>query len=157
METEAFTGSRTCPVQGDRNAMGRSVPRGRTTDIPNLDAYDGRPVSGERVLVIDDEAAIRLLCRVNLEADGMEVLEAADGPAGVELARAERPDAIVLDLLMPRLDGRGVLGLLRGDERTASIPVVVLTALGERDVEGAAVLAKPFDPLALAPLIRSLL
>src|SRR5215208_4409076 len=58
-----------------------------------------------RVLVIDDEAPIRLLCRVNLEAEGMEVLEARDGPGGLEQARAERPDVILLDVMMPGLDG----------------------------------------------------
>ena len=58
-----------------------------------------------RVLVIDDEAPIRLLCRVNLEAEGMQVLEAADGPTGLEKARAEKPDVVLLDVMMPGLDG----------------------------------------------------
>ena len=58
-----------------------------------------------RVLVIDDEAPIRLLCRVNLEAEKMEVLEAADGPTGLEQARAAKPDVILLDVMMPGLDG----------------------------------------------------
>ena len=58
-----------------------------------------------RVLVIDDEAPIRLLCRVNLEAEGMDVLEAADGPSGLDKARAERPDVILLDVMMPAMDG----------------------------------------------------
>ena len=58
-----------------------------------------------RVLVIDDEAPIRLLCRVNLEAEGMEVLEASDGPTGLEKARNDEPDVILLDVMMPGLDG----------------------------------------------------
>ena len=58
-----------------------------------------------RVLVVDDEAPIRLLCRVNLEAEDMEVLEAADGISGVETARSERPDVILLDVMMPGMDG----------------------------------------------------
>jgi two-component system alkaline phosphatase synthesis response regulator PhoP len=58
-----------------------------------------------RVLVIDDEPPIRLLCRVNLEAEGMEVLEAGDGPTGLEKARNEEPDVILLDVMMPGLDG----------------------------------------------------
>ena len=61
----------------------------------------GRVVPVTRVLVIDDEAPIRLLCRVNLEAEGMEVLEAADGPSGLAKARAERPDLVLLDVMMP--------------------------------------------------------
>jgi CheY-like chemotaxis protein len=58
-----------------------------------------------RVLAVDDEAPIRLLCRVNLEAEGMEVIEAADGRASVQLAKCEQPDMILLGVMMPRLDG----------------------------------------------------
>src|SRR6476620_6193637 len=81
-----------------------------------------------RVLVIDDEAPIRLLCRVNLEAEGMDVLEAADGPSGLEKARAESPDVILLDVMMPGLDGWRVEEELLDDPRTAAIPIVFLTA-----------------------------
>ena len=59
-----------------------------------------------RVLVIDDEDPIRLVCRVNLEAEGMEFLEAADGPSGLDAARAEKTDVILLDVMMPVIDGR---------------------------------------------------
>ena len=58
-----------------------------------------------KTLVIDDEAPIRLLCRVNLEAEGIEVLEAAEGESGLELAKKEHPDVILLDVMMPGLDG----------------------------------------------------
>jgi CheY-like chemotaxis protein len=58
-----------------------------------------------KVLIIDDEAPIRLLCRVNLEAEGMEVVEAPDGPTGLVVVESERPDAILLDVMMPGLDG----------------------------------------------------
>ena len=71
------------------------------------------------VLVIDDEAPIRLLCRVNLEAEGMQVLEAADGPTGLDLARAERPDVVLLDVMMPGLDGWHVAQQLLDDDRTS--------------------------------------
>ena len=81
-----------------------------------------------RVLVIDDEAPIRLLCRVNLEAEGMEVLEAANGTAGLEQARAATPDVILLDVMMPGLDGWSVAEQLLDDERTEGIPIVFLTA-----------------------------
>ena len=83
---------------------------------------------GECVLVIDDEAPIRLLCRVNLEAEGMEVIEAADGPSGLELAQERRPDAILLDVMMPGLDGWAVAESLLRDDRTGTIPIVFLTA-----------------------------
>src|SRR4029078_83920 len=84
-----------------------------------------------KVLVIDDEAPIRLLCRVNLEAEEMDVIEAADGPSGVEKARGESPDAILLDVMMPGLDGWTVAQLLRDDDRTAGIRIIFLTARAE--------------------------
>ena len=84
-----------------------------------------------RVLVIDDEAPIRLLCRVNLEAEGMDVLEAGDGPSGLELAQEERPDVVLLDVMMPRLDGWRVAEQLLEDERTSEIPIIFLTARAE--------------------------
>ena len=117
-----------------------------------------------RVLVIDDEAPIRLLCRVNLEAEGMEVLEAADGLTGLETARAELPDVILLDVMMPGLDGWGVAEELLDEDRTQGIPIVFLTARAELrdrargiDLGGVDYVTKPFNPVELAPLVRSLL
>jgi DNA-binding response OmpR family regulator len=117
-----------------------------------------------RVLVIDDEAPIRLLCRVNLEAEEMEVLEAADGPSGLELARDEVPDVILLDVMMPGLDGWQVAEELLDDDRTAGIPIVFLTARAELrdrargiDLGGVDYVTKPFNPVELAPLVRDLL
>ncbi|MEO5575600.1 MAG: response regulator [Gaiellaceae bacterium] len=116
------------------------------------------------VLVIDDEAPIRLLCRVNLEAEGMSVLEAGDGPSGLDTARADRPDVILLDVMMPGLDGWGVAEALLEDERTAEIPIVFLTARAEfrdrakgLDIGGIDYITKPFNPVELAPLVRELL
>jgi DNA-binding response OmpR family regulator len=117
-----------------------------------------------RVLVIDDEAPIRLLCRVNLEAEGMDVLEAADGPSGLEKARAETPDVVLLDVMMPGLDGWRVAEELLDDPRTESIPIVFLTARAELrdrargiDLGGVDYVTKPFNPVELAPLVRDLL
>jgi DNA-binding response OmpR family regulator len=117
-----------------------------------------------RVLVIDDEAPIRLLCRVNLEAEGMSVLEASDGPSGLEAARAGDPDVILLDVMMPGLDGWGVAEALLEDDSTASIPIIFLTARAEfrdrargLDIGGVDYITKPFNPVELAPLVRSLL
>jgi DNA-binding response OmpR family regulator len=116
------------------------------------------------VLVIDDEAPIRLLCRVNLEAEGMEVLEAADGPSGLEKARSERPDVILLDVMMPGLDGWRVAEELLDDQRTRGIPIVFLTARAELrdrarglDLGGVDYVTKPFNPIELAPLVRALI
>jgi DNA-binding response OmpR family regulator len=117
-----------------------------------------------KVLVIDDEAPIRLLCRVNLEAEGMEVIEAQDGTVGVELARSERPDVILLDVMMPGMDGWEVLQALQAGEGTSEIPIVFLTARAElRDraqgleLGGIDYVTKPFNPIDLAPLVNGLL
>jgi two-component system phosphate regulon response regulator PhoB len=116
-----------------------------------------------KVLVIDDEAPIRLLCRVNLEAEGMTVLEASDGPTGLEKARNEGPDVILLDVMMPGLDGWQVAEELIDGERTNSIPIVFLTARAEArdrarglDLGGIDYVTKPFNPVELAPLVREL-
>src|SRR5439155_15074073 len=117
-----------------------------------------------RVLVIDDEAPIRLLCRVNLEAEGMQVLEAADGPTGLGRAREDDPDVILLDVMIPGMDGWQVAEELLEDERTKRIPVVFLTARAELqdrarglDLGGVDYVTKPFNPVELAPLVRELL
>jgi DNA-binding response OmpR family regulator len=117
-----------------------------------------------KVLVIDDEAPIRLLCRVNLEAEEMDVIEAADGPAGVVKAQDERPDVILLDVMMPGLDGWHVAAQLLDDERTSGIPIIFLTARAEfrdrargLDIGGVDYITKPFNPLELAPLVQRLL
>jgi DNA-binding response OmpR family regulator len=117
-----------------------------------------------RVLVIDDEAPIRLLCRVNLEAEGMEVLEAADGPSGIEQAQEAAPDVVLLDVMIPGLDGWGVAEQLLDDPRTNRIPIIFLTARAELrdrargiDLGGVDYVTKPFNPVELAPRIRDLL
>ena len=109
-----------------------------------------------RVLVIDDEAPIRLLCRVNLEA--------ADGASGLDLAREEQPDVVLLDVMMPGLDGWRVAEELLEDERTSAIPIIFLTARAEfrdrargLDIGGVDYVTKPFNPLELAQLVRDLL
>jgi two-component system alkaline phosphatase synthesis response regulator PhoP len=117
-----------------------------------------------KVLVIDDEAPIRLLCRVNLEAEKMDVIEAADGPTGVERARNDGPDVILLDVMMPGLDGWRVAEELLQDQRTTNIPIIFLTARAEfrdrargLDIGGVDYITKPFNPLELAPLVKGLL
>jgi DNA-binding response OmpR family regulator len=117
-----------------------------------------------KVLVIDDEAPIRLLCRVNLEAEKMSVIEAADGPSGLDEAREQRPDVILLDVMMPGLDGWKVAEELLDDDRTREIPIIFLTARAEfrdrakgLDIGGVDYVTKPFNPLDLAPLVRHLL
>jgi DNA-binding response OmpR family regulator len=117
-----------------------------------------------KVLVVDDEAPIRLLCRVNLEAEKMEVLEAADGETGLEIARAEKPDVVLLDVMMPGMDGWQVAERLLEDEATSQIPLVFLTARAElrdraRGLElgGVDYITKPFNPVELASIVEGLL
>lgn len=118
-----------------------------------------------KVLVIDDEEDIRYIARLSLgRIEGMTVLEAESGKEGIALARSEAPDCILLDLMMPDMDGEATLDALRRDPATASIPVVFLTAvvmtehvnrlkaLGARGV-----IRKPFDPRALGRTLREIL
>jgi len=114
-----------------------------------------------KVLIIDDEAPIRLLCRVNLEAEGMEVVEAPDGPTGLEVVERERPDAILLDVRMPGLDGWSVAERLLEKEDTREIPIVFLTARADlrdrargMDLGGLDYITKPFNPVDLASLVE---
>ena len=116
---------------------------------------------GGRVLVVDDEAEIRELCRVNLEFEGFDVVEAKNGSEAIELARRVRPDLVFLDLMMPGVDGWDVLHALKTDDDLASIPVILLTAKsGEDDQmrgwqEGILeYVSKPFNPLSLAEWAR---
>jgi len=121
-------------------------------------------MAAERVLIVDDEAPIRLLCRVNLEAEGMTVLEAADGPSGLAAARRELPDVVLLDVMMPGLDGWAVAEALLDEPATSAIPIVFLTAradLRDRvrglDLGGLDYVTKPFNPIELAPLVREVI
>lgn len=116
-----------------------------------------------RILVIDDiEANVRLL-RAKLEAEYYEVLTACDGPSGIAVAQAERPDIVLLDVMMPGMDGFEVCRLLKADPITEHIPVVMVTALdGRRDrltgLEAGAddFLNKPIDDITLFARVRSL-
>jgi DNA-binding response OmpR family regulator len=109
------------------------------------------------VLVVDDEPSIRTICRINLEAAGMEVVEAADGAAALAAIAAHRPDLVLLDVMMPGLDGWDVAVELATSERGRDVPVIFLSARSEpaareRGLELGAVgyIAKPFDPLLIA-------
>jgi putative two-component system response regulator len=94
----------------------------------------------------------------------MDVIEAPDGPSGLEQAREHRPDVVLLDVMMPGLDGWRVAESLLEDERTSEIPIIFLTARAEfrdrargLDIGGVDYVTKPFNPLELAPLVRELL
>jgi CheY-like chemotaxis protein len=117
-----------------------------------------------RLLVIDDEPSLRWVLRHNLEQLGYEVILAEDGLRGVAMAQKQHPDAIVLDLMMPIMDGYGVLAELGKDARTADVPVLVLSAMSLSGVQerceqaGAAhFMTKPFELDDLADAIDGLL
>lgn len=113
-----------------------------------------------KVLVADDEAPIRLLVRVNLEAEGFTVVEASDGQMTIDIAQRDLPDVILLDVMMPRKDGWEVASELLGRDETSGIPIVFLTARAdlrdhERGLSTGALqyITKPFNPRMLAPTI----
>ena len=113
-----------------------------------------------RVLVVDDEPAIRELCRVNLELDGHEVLEAGTGEEALEVVARERPDLVFLDIMLPGIDGWEVLRRLKEDAATAPVPVVLLTARTSEDDQilgwtGGILdyLGKPFEPRVLGECV----
>ncbi len=117
-----------------------------------------------RVLVVDDEPDVLLLCRVNLEFEGYEVMEASDGVEAMSRVRERRPDVILLDVMMPRMDGWQVLTELKADEELKDIPVVMLTAkVQDQDQirgwsSGASeYITKPFSPLSLSQVLEDVL
>lgn len=121
-------------------------------------------MSRERVLVIEDEEDIAELIRYNLEREGYQISLAASGEIGVKMARNDMPDLIILDLMLPGLDGLDVCKVLKGDSKTKEIPVVIVTAKGEESdiVTGLEVgaddyLTKPFSPKVLIARIRSVM
>lgn len=116
------------------------------------------------ILVIDDEADIRLLCRMNLERGDVTVTEAASGAEGLEAARSDVPAVIILDLMMSHMDGVEVLRRLKDDPLTTGVPVVILTAKAsgyERErcesLGAAAFMTKPFSMEALAETVDGLM
>ncbi|MEU5279298.1 response regulator [Streptomyces asoensis] len=121
------------------------------------------PGASGRVLVVDDNKVIRQLIRVNLELEGIEVVTASDGVECLEVVHQVQPDLVTLDVVMPRLDGLRTAARLRDDPRTCGLPLVVISACTQHEVEAGldvgvdAFLAKPFDPAELVSVVRELL
>lgn len=117
------------------------------------------------VLVVDDDDSVREITLMALElVAGWEVISANGGAVAIELAREHRPDAVLLDLMMPVVDGRATFEALRADERTSDIPVILLTAklqVGEvqawADMAVAGVISKPFSPMTLGTEVAAML
>jgi DNA-binding response OmpR family regulator len=116
------------------------------------------------VLVVDDDPVIQTLLHVNFEMEGYKVVEAMDGVEGLVRARADRPDVVVLDIMMPKMNGREVASALKADPVTAGIPVILLSAKAqESDIKAGQstgaedYMTKPFDPLDLLDRVAALL
>ena len=117
-----------------------------------------------QVLVVEDEADIRNLVRYNLEQEGYVVAEAADGEQGLALARKHRPHLVVLDLMLPGMNGLEVCRVLRGEEKTAKMPVVMLTARATEvdkvlglEIGADDYVTKPFSPRELLARVKAVL
>ena len=113
---------------------------------------------------MDDERSIRTICRVNLEGDGLAVTEATDGAEALETVRRASPSVVLLDVMMPSVDGWSVAEQLAADDETREIPVIFLSArashedrLRAQELGAVGYVVKPFDPLELAGIVRDVL
>ena len=116
------------------------------------------------ILLVDDEANLRILVSTTLDEARYRIIEATDGTSALELARQQRPDLLVLDWVMPGLNGIEVVQALRQDPVTAHIPIIMLSARGQetdkergRSVGTSAYLVKPFSPLELLRTVEEIL
>ena len=117
----------------------------------------------KRLLLVDDEVELVEMIKFRLEASGYEVLTANDGQQALEIARREKPGLVILDVMLPKMDGYKVCGLIKKDSRYAHIPVMMFTAkamdadmkLGQ-EVSADAYLTKPFEPKVLLEKIKEL-
>jgi DNA-binding response OmpR family regulator len=121
-------------------------------------------VSKPHVLLVDDDEDVRHMTKVSLGFEGFDVTAVEDGESGLDAARSERPDAMVLDVMMPGLDGLEVLRTIRADPSLSDLPVLILTAKAGATAEqegwaagATAYLTKPFTGTALAGTLRRLL
>lgn len=118
----------------------------------------------KKILLVDDETGLVELMKMRLEREGYEVIAGYDGQEALGKARKEKPDLIILDLMLPKLDGYKVCGLLKKDARYSKIPIIMFTARAEEEdrkigeeVEADAYIVKPFEPKLLLTKIKELL
>ena len=156
-----FTGERSnrLRVSGPNPAGRRGAAATRERHLEGLKKHAGR-----RLLLVDDEPSMRLLCSINLELAGFEVIEAVDGAQALQRAAADDFDLVLLDVMLPDIGGHDVARRLSSDARTRGLPVVFLSARADRDdlivgYELGAVdyITKPFDPVALAARVEEIL
>jgi CheY-like chemotaxis protein len=119
---------------------------------------------GKRVLVVDDDKVIQQLLEVNLELEGYEVAGfASDGKEALELVASLAPDVVILDIMMPKMDGLEVCRRMRADPKLAKIPIILLSARAQDmdiregiEIGASAYLTKPFDPVELIDIVARL-
>ncbi|MBL7091800.1 MAG: response regulator [Candidatus Omnitrophica bacterium] len=118
----------------------------------------------KRILIVEDEAQLVNLLKMRLEANDYEVITAYDGQEGLDKARKEKLDLIILDLMLPGMDGYKVCGLLKKDTRYAGVPIIMFTARAQeediklgKEVGADAYITKPFEPQVLLEKIKELL
>jgi len=117
-----------------------------------------------RILIVDDEEQLVEMVKLRLEANGYEVIAAYDGQEALDKARNERPDLIILDLMLPKIDGYKVCRMLKFDEKYKSIPIILFTARAQEsdekmgfEVGADAYITKPFEPQVLLAKIKELI
>ncbi len=118
----------------------------------------------KRILMVEDEKDLRKMVKFRLEAMDYDVLEAEDGQTGLDKARADKPDLIILDLMLPKLDGFKVCRMLKFDEKNKHIPIIMFTARAQekdkligKEMGADAYITKPFEPDVLVAKIKELL
>ena len=122
-------------------------------------------MTARRILIVDDDADIREATQLCLEITGeWEVLKAGDGPAGIAIAETAKPDAILLDMMLPGMDGLTILRKLRENPETNRIPIIILTAKAQSheqqyfgQLKVASIITKPYDPLTISDQIAAAL
>ena len=117
-----------------------------------------------KILIVDDEANIRQLVKYNLEKESYQILEAEDGFQGLRLAKTEKPDLMLLDLMLPQMDGLEVCRSLKGNPATAALPIIMLTAKSEEidkviglELGADDYMTKPFSPRELVARVKAVL
>jgi CheY-like chemotaxis protein len=137
--------------------------RGRLWGVPRSASAD-TIVRSRRVLLVDDDPALRMLYRFNLEASGVDVVEAEDGESALALLERDLPDVVLLDVMMPGIDGWTVAERLARDDRLRALPVIFVTARASDEARArglrlgaAGYLTKPFNPVSLADEIERIL
>jgi DNA-binding response OmpR family regulator len=161
--------NRSAPVARSRPDDVRAAGPGRHASserraTPSPVAFGSGRGGTLRVLVADDDRSIRMLCRVNLELAGFEVLEAEDGETALREIEAKSPDIVLLDVMMPLLDGWQLARRLAGSTSTRDVPIVFLSARAGHDdrrqgfeLGAVGYLVKPFDPVALGDTLTRIL